>query len=165
MAWFKRGWFSRWLLRFAERHARRYYEGPEPPRRLAQEVNSFAALHPRATQREWIEFARAQCEESYRSGYIRGFERNVRDLNFVDTDPLLLEAARRRELGHDTSWVDLAPSEADVQATIDNNRDMMDRLSPEERILYADQIGRNMGGFRVVLIDPRTPKAKKEQGR
>ena len=93
----KRSWFGRWLVRVAERLARRYYEGPDPPRRIAQAVDSFVVLHPKASRWEWTEFARLQCEESYRSGYVRGVERSVRDRDY-SVEPHLLEAARRREL-------------------------------------------------------------------
>ena len=156
----KRSWLGRLLVWFAEKMALRYYEGPEPPRRIAQQARIFAELHSRATVDEWVVFATRLGEECYRSGYMRGVERNVRDVNNVP-EPHLLEAKRLADLGQSNDWVSLAPSEADVQASIDRNQDLMERLSPEDRILYMDRIGREMGGFRIALVDPRTPKAKK----
>ena len=158
----RKSWFGRLLVWFAEKLALRYYEGPEPPRRIAQQVRMFAELHFRVNADEWVQFATQLGEECYRSGYMRGVERSVRDVNLVP-EPHLLEAKRRAELGQSNDWVSLAPSEADMQASIDRNQDLMERLSPEDRILYMDRIGREMGGFRVALVDSRAPKAKKER--
>lgn len=66
--------FARGLHRLWERVRGRYREGIDAPERLARIVNDFARWYPDATREEWIAFAIAQTAESYRSGYIRGYE-------------------------------------------------------------------------------------------
>jgi hypothetical protein len=73
--------FQRWLARTAEKMARRYYEGPEPPARLARSVDDFAALYPRAARGAWIALAKQLAEDAYREGYTRGIENYERDLD------------------------------------------------------------------------------------
>jgi hypothetical protein len=51
---------------------RRYYEGPEPPPRLEQEVRIFAATHRDATVEDWKAFATKLAENAYRDGFTRG---------------------------------------------------------------------------------------------
>ena len=150
----KKSWLGRWLARVAERLARRYYEGPEPPPRLALQVQSFMVLHPRATSLEWARFAVGHGDECYRSGFVRGLERSVRDLavRSVGGPPLIEER-------HEASWVDLAPSEDEVQQAVDEQRAAVERMSPEDRLLYQDMIGQQMGGFRVALL-PTEPRKK-----
>ncbi|MGA7119751.1 MAG: hypothetical protein WBY94_06620 [Polyangiaceae bacterium] len=64
--------------RWAERLLGTWHEGPEPPERLREVALLFAEMHPKATRREWLEFAAAQMGESWRSGYMRGWEAYVR---------------------------------------------------------------------------------------
>lgn len=65
---------QRFLRNLVERVRKRYYEGPEPPPRLAQEVRVFAALHPQATAEEWKDFAALHASIAYRDGFTRGLE-------------------------------------------------------------------------------------------
>ncbi len=84
----------RWLRNYLERWLGRYYEGPEPPPRLVQEVRLFAALHPHASPAEWKDFAARLAQNSYRDGFIRGEEWNERMWPGPSTEPeLLAEAA------------------------------------------------------------------------
>lgn len=77
------------LLRNAnERLFGKYYEGPDPPERLAEMVIVFANEHPRATRGDWIEFACKHAGEAYRSAYVRGVEWTERDTaRFPDIPP------------------------------------------------------------------------------
>lgn len=57
-----------------ERIIGRYYEGPEPPPRLAEEVVLFRAYNPHASQDAWAEFALRFARNAYRDGFVRGLE-------------------------------------------------------------------------------------------
>lgn len=70
---------ARGLRRLRERLLGEYYEGPDPPVRLAEMAMAFAEAHPRATRREWLQFAISHAGEAYRSGYLRGHEWAERD--------------------------------------------------------------------------------------
>ena len=104
------------LHRAVERWLGRHYEGPEPPRRLAEIVRHFARLRPRAMQREWIEFAAEHARECYRTGYLRGLEWAERDLDrrepTVDPEDLV------RALDPGGTWldepIDLSPAALDA---------------------------------------------------
>lgn len=65
-----------------ERWLGRLYEGPAPPDRLVEMVFAFAEMYPNATRRQWVLFAASHARESYRSGYVRGFEYVERDPDF-----------------------------------------------------------------------------------
>lgn len=67
---------ARWVL---ERLAGTFYEGPEPPLRLSEMVDDFLALNPTPDHEEWSEFSRELARESYRVGFVRGYEHDVRD--------------------------------------------------------------------------------------
>lgn len=69
----------RLLKRWVEVLFGEWREGPEPPQRLREMVLLFAAAHPRATRREWLEFAAGHAGECYRTGYVRGYEATFRD--------------------------------------------------------------------------------------
>jgi hypothetical protein len=66
--------FARWWRKIRDALQARYYEGPQPPRRLNEIVLVFANEHPTATRLEWITFAIEHARESYRTGWIRGME-------------------------------------------------------------------------------------------
>ena len=52
----------------------RWYEGPQVPDRLIQEVDFFMKWHPHATKGQWAHFAAGLSEASYKAGYMRGYE-------------------------------------------------------------------------------------------
>jgi hypothetical protein len=70
--------FLRLCKRLWERVIGTWDEGPEPPVRLREAVLMFANMHPRATRRDWVNFASHFAGESYRTGFIRGWEMDVR---------------------------------------------------------------------------------------
>ena len=77
---------SRWIATRAEKYLERYYEGPEPPVRLADIVIEFANLYPTATRAQWVRFVTEHAREAYRSGYQRGYEYVERDPDFFSKD-------------------------------------------------------------------------------
>ena len=85
----------RWLKNWAEKFAKRYYEGPEPPERLHTEIKAFAKMYPHATRAEWVEFATAHSGGAYEEGYVRGFEYVERDREawYPDVDPEVIADA------------------------------------------------------------------------
>lgn len=146
-------WLRHSLRRLVDKVAKRFYEGPEPPRRLAQAATAFAFFNEHSTTQEWIDFTTQLAEDAYREGYVRGLEHVERQ----DPDPFAeLEDERR----HDWSWVDLAPDEQALQRIVDEHADVLERMSPEQRMFYQDRIGREMGGYRVVLLPTKDPKER-----
>lgn len=86
--------FGRFIRDSIDRLQRRYYEGPEPPPRLLQEVRLFAATHRDATVDDWKEFATRFAENAYRDGFTRGQEWAHRLWPGPEHDPeMLAEAA------------------------------------------------------------------------
>ncbi len=64
-----------------EQRIEKYYDGPEPPARYAQQAELYAQLNPEATAEEWKAFAIASADLAYREAYVRGFEWRERDLD------------------------------------------------------------------------------------
>jgi hypothetical protein len=94
---------ARFVRNILEMLLARFYEGPEPPKRLAEMVLVFANMHPRATRAEWTAFAQAHANETYRTGYVRGLEFAERDLDRrPKDDPERLMAA----MGYGDGWLD-----------------------------------------------------------
>jgi hypothetical protein len=93
---------SKWIRDCAEKLARRYYEGPTPPRRIFELVDVFAESFPNATRREWRDFAVRIAGEFYRSGYIRGYEWYMRDADSSTDAPDVLITAH----DPDGAWLD-----------------------------------------------------------
>ena len=147
---------GRMFRNLLERLLGRYYEGPEPPQRIGQNVSAFATLNPRATVGDWMDFTTRYASECYRSGHVRGLEWAERDLDRRDpvTDPELLEDHRR----NDWSWVQLNPSEEETKRIV--ARDPYDDMSPEDRALALDSVGRAMGTHRVVVDRVSDPKRR-----
>jgi hypothetical protein len=147
---------GRWIRNFIEWFLRRYYEGPDAPPRLAQNVTAFAALHPHATVAEWMEFSSRFANECYRTGYVRGLEWAERDLDRRDPvdDPEVLLDKR----DNDWSWVNMAPNDEEMRRIVSSNP--YDHLSPEERLLALDSVGRYYGTHRIVMIPVRDTKRR-----
>lgn len=85
--------FSKWLRKRVEKWLDRYYEGPEVPPRFSQYVIDFMHVYPQATKRQWLQFALRLAEESYKSGFVRGFENAERDESEPEIDPDVLADA------------------------------------------------------------------------
>jgi|ERR1700722_2026544 len=69
----------RWFRNLREKLLGKFYDGPEAPDRLRQMVVVFANTNPTATRLEWIRFAVEHAKESYRAGWVRGYEYTERD--------------------------------------------------------------------------------------
>lgn len=104
----------RWLRNGVHRIKRTFYEGPNPPERLSKIVEAFAAEHPNATVREWIEFASAHGNECYTSGYIRGVEWQHRDLDQKEKLKLIRELDPR----HDWIWKPATTAEVVMERVV-----------------------------------------------
>jgi len=69
---------KRWIVRLFERLTNRWYEGPNPPKRIEDFAQVFANEHPFATVQDWKRFSEGLAAEFYRSGFTRGWEWNER---------------------------------------------------------------------------------------
>ena len=116
-------------------------------------------MNPRVTQQQWMVFAARHAGEAYKSGYVRGLEWKHRAPGQMEpwTAWSVSDSDERR---HDWSWADLAPSEEQLQQMVEDNADVIERLSPEDRVLYQDVIGRQLGTHCVVLIPTDDPKQR-----
>lgn len=101
--------FSRWLRERVERWLGRWHEGVDFPARLGEEVAAFARLHPQATAEEWAWFARTWSAETYRVGFVRGYEHCERREDWRP-DPLPEVVADHEAPG----WRDSPPVELDA---------------------------------------------------
>lgn len=128
----------------AEKVIDRFYEGPEPPERLEAEVIAFANAFPNATRAQWVEFASQQSGESYRSGFMRGFENAEREPvdPSVDPDAIadLLDPTWR-DRAYDWKWdgggIPLSKPEEVVRgeplSEVESMEDMLQRFQAEGR--------------------------------
>lgn len=66
--------FGKFIRKVFEKTSARYYEGPEPPKRIEEHVFEFEKFYPNATREEWRAFATRHASNWYREGYMRGFE-------------------------------------------------------------------------------------------
>lgn len=64
----------KWLRKQRDKWLGTWEEGPEPPERLRLMVVDFANRHLGASRKQWVDFATGLAGESYRSGYLRGFD-------------------------------------------------------------------------------------------
>lgn len=140
---------GRKLRNLFERIAERYYEGPEPPHRFAEQVVMFAKHNPGATVEQWAQFATNLARGAYQAGYTRGFEWSERDLDRLNPGAPELLAEQQ---AHDFDWH--APehlTSAELARTVEG--DFLDKLPDDEaRARHLDAIGRYYGGFRVVVL-------------
>jgi len=81
---------------------KQFYEGPDPPARIASAVRHFIEVCPNATKEQWREFAELHAQECYRTGYVRGLEWAERDLDRKPKDDpdVLAEQMAEAELDH-----------------------------------------------------------------
>ena len=139
---------QRWIAKLAERVVGRYYEGPEPPLRLAEQVVMFAATHKDVTVDEWARYATALAGSAYRSGYVRGLEWAERDLDKLDVgDPDVLASNE----AHDFEWhAPEALTTDELQQVVGG--DFLAQLPDDAaRARYLDMLGRYTGDFRVTI--------------
>lgn len=128
---------GRWLVRQLERLLGRYYEGPTPPRRLAEEARLFRVMYPCAGPDEWEAFAARLAASSYRDGFVRGFEWNERDWSGPADDPERLAEAT----AHDWSLAEADPRLENVLLLGTDPGDPLAALPPLEREQYYQRMG------------------------
>lgn len=124
----------RFLFKLYERCLGIFFEGPEPPKRLTDEIHLFVARYPSATKIEWIAFTSYITRSSYQQGYLRGYEAMERDTStFPERHSQVLKAAE-----DDLNWAnDLA--DKDVQVT---DKPGPDRVSEQMSVLQNDFISK-----------------------
>jgi hypothetical protein len=134
------------LRDLAEKLADRYYEGPEPPSRIAAVVVEFARANPNATVEAWAEFATRMACGMYQSGWTRGFEWQSRGLALMP-----LESTERQQESEANDWQQEIP-ELPSTASTPVEGGLYDQLADDDaRARYLDLLGRYYGGFRVVI--------------
>lgn len=113
---------KRMLRNMAQRVAKVFYEGPEPPKRLAVAVDEFARANQHATQRDWSTFALHFAQECYRTGYVRGLEWSERDIERRDpaVDPEVFVEQVQNDMSFERGEND-PPLITDVDAVIDGD--------------------------------------------
>lgn len=140
------------LLRFfrktLEKLTERYYEGPEAPPRLRDEVLLFRAMYPGLTTEDVVMFACAAVDDAYRQGFTRGYEWRERGLLEVDNiaERIADESAHAWDMGQDT------PLRTVLETGVDPT-DPLSGVPPEARAEFFDNLGMYFGTHRVVLLD------------
>jgi hypothetical protein len=144
--------FKKLLRRSAEKVAERFYEGPDAPPRLFDEVEIFEKLHPGATAEQWRSFVSRAIGNAYRDGYMRGFEHRERlpvDSAFEEQRVLAEEMSQ-----HDWSLWQGQPTSEEMRRRFEEQReDPFAHLPEEERAAALAQLGQFTGTFRVVWDD------------
>ena len=122
--------FGRWLRRWIERWMGWYYEGPDAPRRLSEELRVWLRLNPDAP-REAIEgYCVLLLEAAYRDGFVRGYEWQERGWEGPAVDPEVLAELQAQD------W-SLAEQNPRVRRILEDGYDPEDPLanvaSPDRR--------------------------------
>jgi len=134
--------FRKWIRSIAEWFIGDYYEGPQPPRHIAEEARLFRLLNPNAGPSDWESFAVKHAQNCYRSGFVRGFEWTERDWPGPPDDPEVLAELER----HDWSLAGADPRLDLALATAANPDDPIAMLhSPAERQAFLDEVAARGG--------------------
>ena len=113
---------GRWIRNLVERFLGRYYEGPEVPPRLHEELALWWALNPGADDSTRIGYVTMLLEAAYRDGFVRGYDWQERGWEGPAIDPeQLAEAAE-----HDWS---LAESNPRARRILEDGFDAEDPLA------------------------------------
>jgi len=140
----------RLVLRAIDRIAGRFYEGPDPPVRIAEQARLFLLANPGAGSVAWESFARELAGSAYRDGFTRGIEALARRKE-PESFPSLDDAADRER--HE--WSLREHSEAMARFLDgEGEGDPLAGVPPHERAAVFDELGIVSGGHRVVLIPP-----------
>lgn len=118
------------IRQLADRWLGRAYEGPDPPRRIVDEVKMFQVCYPNATAEQWQRFAVRFGENLFRDGFTRGYQ-----FRTLEGEPgVVLE-----DLNAPHDW---APSDdplmAEVIEELSGPNDPLRGVSPEERAKFLD---------------------------
>jgi hypothetical protein len=124
----------RWLMKLVEKWQQRYYEGPEAPPRLGEELRLWLALNPDATRETIAGYCQVLLDAAYRDGFTRGYDWTERGWDKSGEDP----EAIAETLSQDWS---LAESNPRVRRILDNGYDPDDPLAnvaaPDKRAFIA----------------------------
>jgi hypothetical protein len=127
----KRSALKHALLVLLDRLTESLYEGPVPPKRLAERVKLFKLFNRDATPKQWEAFALAFARNCYREAFERGYRWQA---NAWKTRPVDMPAEQFREmLGQD--WA-LAELNRDWRLVLERGHDPRDpiaSLSDEQR--------------------------------
>lgn len=129
----------RWLKRCFEKWMDRYYEGPESPPRLYEELRLWAALNPDATREVILGYTSVLLDAAYRDGFVRGYEWQERGWQGPSIDPEVLAELQSH------AW-SLAESNPRVRRILELGYDPNDPLAnvaaPDRRAFF-DMLARN----------------------
>jgi hypothetical protein len=112
----------RGLIRWLEKLLDRYYEGPEPPRRLAEEWRVWLALQQQPDIQMVNGYVGCLLEAAYRDGFVRGYDWQERGWKGPSMDPEVLAEMQ----SHDWS---LAESNPRVRRILEDGSDPSDPLA------------------------------------
>jgi hypothetical protein len=123
----------RWLMRLVEKWLGRYYEGPDAPRRLTEELRLWLALNPDAPREVVVGYAACLVEAAYRDGFVRGYEWQERDWKGPSVDPEVMAELQAQD------W-SLAESNPRVRRILTDGYDADDPLAnvsaPDKRQFF-----------------------------
>lgn len=147
---------KKWLQKVLEKAASKFYEGPEPPKRIWEQVRLFKMATRPDDIDAWEDFAVEFAQACYRDGWQRGFEWAERDLDArpKDDPDVLAEQIR-----HAWSLSDDPKIASALEAGIDPT-DPLAGVSEEHRAFLLDELGQLSGGYRVVMDDPKKSSEK-----
>jgi len=120
-------------MRLVEKWLGRYYEGPEPPRRLGEELRLWAALNPDVDRAAVVGYAACLVDAAYRDGFVRGYDWQERGWTGPGVDPEALAEAAAQD------W-SLADANPRVRRILDAGYDPDDPLAnvsaPDKRAFF-----------------------------
>ena len=155
--------FKKALRRLVEKMVGRFYEGPEPPPRIAEEVIAFRRLYPDASVNEWSAFTQRIAENSYRDGFVRGFEWAERDLDSKPKDDpdVLFE-----QMQH--AWAPSDDPDVRLAMMLGDPHDPLANADPEAKAALFDELGARQGEHWRVHVETeplRHPRGSRKRGR
>lgn len=123
----------RWMKRVIERWMDRYYEGPESPPRVFEELRLWAALNPDAPRDVILGYASVLLDAAYRDGFVRGYEWQERGWKGPSIDPDVLAEAQSQ----DWSLADSNPRVRRIlEAGYDPNDPLANVAAPDRRAFF-----------------------------
>lgn len=117
------------MHRLLEKLTDQFYEGPEPPKRLPEKVKLFRLYYPHADADEWAAFANRIARNSYKDGFIRGYEWQERDWPGPELEPERVAELTEQDWSlaeESREWSKLLEKGYDPRSPLAN-------LSPEQR--------------------------------
>lgn len=138
--------FGRWLRNLLERWLGTFYEGPQPPRHLAEEVRVWRAMNPRSTPADWERFAAHFARACYERGFTRGYEWQERGWPGPEFDPEHLAEIEAQD------WSLAESNEAARELMEQVSEDPFGVLPQEQALHYFQNAGVRDGTHRVILL-------------